>query len=75
MKFPEKSMAPPTVFKAGNEISSSMVLLAIWLAPPTLVRDGKEMLESFPFSTNAKEPEPVAKLPTEVKLGAMRLVM
>lgn len=35
LKFPEKSMAPPTNDRAGKEMASRAELLAIWLAPPT----------------------------------------
>jgi len=74
-KFPEKSMAPPTVVKAGKLMPVRAVLLAIWSAPPTVLRRGMEMLASLPLATKAKDPAPVAVLPTEVKLGAAMSVM
>jgi len=55
-KFPEKSMAPPTVVKSGKAMESRSVLLAIWKAPPTVLRSGIEMLASFPLATKANEP-------------------
>lgn len=74
-KFPEKSMAPPTIDNAGKAMPSRAVLLATWLAPPTVASRGMEMLASLPLATKANEPWPVAVLPTEVKLGAITLVM
>jgi len=70
VKFPEKSMAPPTVVKAGKLMEPRAVLLAIWSAPPTVLRRGIEMLANLALATKAKEPWPVAVEPTEVKLGA-----
>ncbi len=75
VKFPEKSIAPPTVDSSGKLIAESSVLLAIWSAPPTLVRRGREILASLSLETNANEPDPVALLPTDVKLGAAREVI
>lgn len=74
-KFPEKSIAPPTVANAGKLIAWRSVLLAIWSAPPTLLSRGIEMLARLPLASIAKPPWPVAKLPTEVKLGALMLVI
>jgi len=75
VKFPEKSMAPATEVNAGKAMACRAVLLAIWSAPPTLFKAGKEMLASLALATIAKLPTPVAKLPTEVKFGAAMLSM
>lgn len=75
VKFPEKSMAPPTDVKDAKLMASRAVLLAIWSAPPTLLKAGNVMLASLPLATMAKLPTPVAKLPTEVKFGAAMLSM
>jgi hypothetical protein len=45
-KFPEKSMAPPTVERDGRSIPARAELLAIWTAPATVLRRGREMLAS-----------------------------
>ncbi len=58
VKFPEKSIAPPTVDRAGKLIPSKPVLLAIWTAPPTEERDGMEMLVKAALATNARLPVP-----------------
>lgn len=74
-KFPEKSMAPPTVANLGKLIAWRAVLFAIWSAPPTLLSRGMEILARLPLASMAKEPWPVAVLPTVVKLGAIMLSM
>jgi len=73
VKLPLKSMAPPTSTKAGNEMAFKIVLLAIWSAPPMLFSAFILMLVKAVLATNAKLPDPVAKLPTEVRLGAEML--
>ena len=55
-KFPEKSMAPPTVERDGRSIPVRAELLAIWTAPATLLRRGREMLASLELATNATPP-------------------
>jgi len=52
-KLPEKSIAPPTVVKAGKSIPVRAVLLAIWKAPPTVARSGMDMLASLALATKA----------------------
>lgn len=69
VKFPEKSMAPPTVLRAGKEIASRAELLAIKSPPPMVFNSGMEMLAKSGLATNAKDPEV-----TEVKLGVLTLV-
>lgn len=64
-KFPEKSMAPPTVARSGKEMLPRAELLAIRSPPPTVFKRGMEMLVNFALATKDKEPEV-----TEVKLGA-----
>jgi len=71
VKFPEKSMAPPTLVRAGKLMAVRSVLLAIWLAPPTVFNRGMEMFVRRLLATNAKLPSPVAKSPTVVKFGAL----
>lgn len=75
VKFPEKSIAPPILANTGKLIAWRSVLLAIWAAPPTLLSRGMERLARLPLASIAKPPRPVAKLPTEVKLGAIMLFM
>lgn len=64
VKFPEKSIAPPTVARTGNEIASRAELLAINAPPPTLLSRGMEMLAKSELATKANVP------PVEVKFGA-----
>jgi len=73
--LPEKSMAPPTSVNFGKSMPPRAVLLAIWKAPPTLVRESIVMLARFALASIANDPLPVLKLPTVVKFGALRLVM
>lgn len=68
-------MAPPTVVKAGKLMAERAVLLAIWTAPPTVLRSGMVRFASLPLATKANEPAPVAVDPTEVKLGAAMELM
>lgn len=60
VKFPEKSMAPPTDVRAGKLMAFRSVLLAIWSAPPRLLRTEKEMLASLLLATKGKLPIPMA---------------
>lgn len=75
VKFPEKSMAPPTVERAGNSKEDKAELLATWLAPATVERRGKEMLARSALATKAiPPPAPPSDLdPTVVRLGAEML--
>jgi len=58
VKFPEKSMAPPTVDRALKLMPDKAVLLAIWSAPPTEERAGMEMFVNAALATNARLPVP-----------------
>jgi len=58
VKFPEKSMAPPTVDRALKLMPFKAVLLATWFAPPTEERTGKEMFFKLMLATNARLPVP-----------------
>ena len=55
-KFPEKSMAPPTFAREGRLMPVRAELLAIWAAPATFFKRGREMLASLELATKAMPP-------------------
>lgn len=70
VKFPEKSMAPPTYCRDGKLMAWRLVLLAIWLAPPMVFKRGMEMLVNLTLFTKARLPTLLDIDPTAVRLGA-----
>jgi len=74
VKFPVKSRAPPISAKAEKEIALRSGLLSIWKRPPEEVSSGKVMLERAVLSSIVIPPVRPEKLPTEVRLAALREV-
>ena len=72
VKFPEKSIAPPTYVRAGKEMVVRAVLLAISLAPAMDVRAGKVRFWTPVLPTKVKLPMPCLASPMLVRLGALR---
>ena len=74
VKFPEKSMAPPTKVRAGKAMVTRSVLLAISLAPAMEVRAGKVRFLTPGLPTKVKLPRPILLSPMLVRLGAESVV-
>lgn len=70
VKFPAKSMAPPTKVRAGKAMVVRSVLLAISLAPAMEVRAGKVRFLTPGLPTKVKLPSPILLFPMLVRLGA-----
>lgn len=74
VKFPAKSMAPPTVVRAGKLMVCRAVLLAIWLAPAMDLSRGKVTFLTPALPLKVKLPNWAPRSPTVVRLGAAKLV-
>ena len=71
VKFPLRSIAPSTFDKELNpSMISNIVLLAIWRAPPTVSKAGKDMLVSLLLLIKTTEPWG----PVEVRFDALKFV-
>ena len=67
-KTPAKSSAPPTVFRTGNWLMvSSLVLLAMAKPPPMVVSSGNDKLLRLPQAMKDRDP------PVLVRLGAEKV--
>lgn len=65
MKFPNISVAPPTVVRAGKLMEVKRVLFWTWRPPVMVLREAIVTLVNWVLVLMAKVP------PTEVKFGAL----